>query len=951
MSVERIDIQIREDGSRVVKRNLDDIGDSSKKSADGVDLLKRALQGLLAVLAIDKIKQYADAWASASGQIAIATKNTQEATAVQDKLFKAAQNTRQGFTDVVDLYTRAARAGKDLGASQNDIIKFTEGVGKALAVQHTSSTQASGALLQLGQALGGAKIQAQEFNSLIDGAPVILQTVARGMDATGGSIGKLTQLVKSGQVTNKEFFDAFLKGSAQLDEDFAKSSFAIGQGLTVIENGFIKFIGELNESTKASQTFGKLARWIAENMDFLATALLAVGAAVAVAFAPGAIIAFTAAVGRLFALIYANPFIALAAGIAAAVVYLAKFGDEMSAGIDKTTSLNDVFRALGEIVTPVLDTITTAFQTLFNTVENRAKDTPLTFASVVKDVAHTFDAIGGLLTGLGIAIYRTFAGIPGIISNSFNEAYNKVAGFVQDSINVAIQGINTLRSAVGKDPIELINIKQKDFDPKAFEKYGADISKSFDDGFAQQGGALEESVDAVFSRAAEIGKKRLADAAKAGGAVNLDQKGTPTKFVDEAAVAKEQKALEKLQNQLRSLLDQIAPVAGAQLEMAKAQDILNKSVDKGLISKDQQTAYLALLTQHYKDIVDPLGKVNRELDEQVRLLNMSSQARAIETQMTAATQDLLKQGIQLDATQTAALRAKLQAIQDLTAVVTAQDQILGESVQKRKDFQTQTEAIAKLLADPTSGFTKGDGAIATANAAQNAGLDITGTQTAIDAQIAQFTNMYATIDQLRTANLISEQTATQMRMQVDAEASQVRLANAQQFFGNLAVLSKSGNSKIAAIGKAAAITQATIDGVLAVQKALASAPPPVNYALAAAVGVSAAANVAQIAGLGFMTGGEFKVGGTGGADSQMVAFRASPGEKVAVSTPTQVRKGDPNAKGGAGGGNGDSGGNLRIINLVDPAMLQDFLSTPDGERVLVNTLQRNAMAIKNIANS
>lgn len=43
---------------------------------------------------------------------------------------------------------------------------------------------------------------------------------------------------------------------------------------------------------------------------------------------------------------------------------------------------------------------------------------------------------------------------------------------------------------------------------------------------------------------------------------------------------------------------------------------------------------------------------------------------------------------------------------------------------------------------------------------------------------------------------------------------------------------------------------------------------------------------------GFATGGSFMVGGGGGTDSQLVAFRATPGERVTVSTPQQ---------GGAGG--------------------------------------------------
>lgn len=81
------------------------------------------------------------------------------------------------------------------------------------------------------------------------------------------------------------------------------------------------------------------------------------------------------------------------------------------------------------------------------------------------------------------------------------------------------------------------------------------------------------------------------------------------------------------------------------------------------------------------------------------------------------------------------------------------------------------------------------------------------------------------------------------------EAYQKRLDQVDTFFGSLATLTRSSSEELRAIGKAAAIIQATIDGVLAVQKALASAPPPFNFALAAAVGAAAAVNVAEIAGM------------------------------------------------------------------------------------------------------
>ena len=106
-----------------------------------------------------------------------------------------------------------------------------------------------------------------------------------------------------------------------------------------------------------------------------------------------------------------------------------------------------------------------------------------------------------------------------------------------------------------------------------------------------------------------------------------------------------------------------------------------------------------------------------------------------------------------------------------------------------------------------------------------------------------------------------------------------RVAGLQSIFNQIATLSQSGNRTLASIGKSAAIANATIDGYAAVQKALASAPPPLNYALAAAVGTATAANVAKIAGVNFQEGGFVPpVGATRGADNQLASIRT--GEMV-----------------------------------------------------------------------
>lgn len=86
---------------------------------------------------------------------------------------------------------------------------------------------------------------------------------------------------------------------------------------------------------------------------------------------------------------------------------------------------------------------------------------------------------------------------------------------------------------------------------------------------------------------------------------------------------------------------------------------------------------------------------------------------------------------------------------------------------------------------------------------------------------------------------------------------EIRMQAYSTFAGGMGSLltELAGDNKAMLIaGKALSVTQATIDGVVATQKALSAYPPPYNYIAAAGTAAYAAANVAQITGLSFAQG-------------------------------------------------------------------------------------------------
>lgn len=175
---------------------------------------------------------------------------------VYDQLFDAAQRNAVPISDLATLYGRASLAAKDLGASQDQLVQFADNVALSLRAGGQSATESAGALLQLGQAISGTKVQAEEYNSLIDGAPALLQAVAAGMKETGDSVASLTRLVKDGKVSSKAFFDAFAAGAPILQDKVAGAEQTVSSGFVRLYNVLTDTAGKFNKSTESAKFFG-----------------------------------------------------------------------------------------------------------------------------------------------------------------------------------------------------------------------------------------------------------------------------------------------------------------------------------------------------------------------------------------------------------------------------------------------------------------------------------------------------------------------------------------------------------------------------------------------------------------------------------------------------------------------------------------------------------------------
>ncbi|MFB2553713.1 tape measure protein [Ensifer soli] len=178
-------------------------------------------------------------------------------TEVYDALYESANRNAAPIESLVTLYGRLSLTSKELGVTQAELLQFSDKIALALRVGGTSAESASGALLQLSQALGGGVVRAEEFNSVLEGAPTIAQAAAAGLAEAGGSVAKLRTLVVDGKVSSEAFFRAFLVGSETLESKVAGAALTTSQRFVQLSNVLVDTAGKIDTATGASGKFGE----------------------------------------------------------------------------------------------------------------------------------------------------------------------------------------------------------------------------------------------------------------------------------------------------------------------------------------------------------------------------------------------------------------------------------------------------------------------------------------------------------------------------------------------------------------------------------------------------------------------------------------------------------------------------------------------------------------------
>jgi tape measure domain-containing protein len=158
--------------------------------------------------------------------------------------------TRSSLEAVTNLYSKTAQNAKTLGASQQDVARFTEIVAKAVKSTSSGIAQDSAAIMQLGQALGSGVLAGDELKSILENSSGLAKAIADGL---GVGVGKLKEMGAAGEISGVRMFKGLLNQEKLVFDRFGKLSATYSEAFENLGNSIFILFDKVNKSISNSR--------------------------------------------------------------------------------------------------------------------------------------------------------------------------------------------------------------------------------------------------------------------------------------------------------------------------------------------------------------------------------------------------------------------------------------------------------------------------------------------------------------------------------------------------------------------------------------------------------------------------------------------------------------------------------------------------------------------------
>ncbi|MBN6080081.1 tape measure protein [Aggregatibacter actinomycetemcomitans] len=240
-----------------------------KKQVVGLAALSRISIGLVGIAnTSDEYKNY-------QARINLVSASNREAKGTFKELMQIADDTGKLFNATAELYTRSYRALGDK-ANSAELLQFTKTIQQATVVSGANAQEASAAIIQLSQGLASGTLRGEEFNSVSEQMPIILEILQKSLGKTRGELRKMAE---QGELTPQLIIGAMKEAKDEIQRQYDAMPHTIGRAINELSNAWLRFIGQTDKVVPAVSLVASAVSALAKNLDELGTVLLIVAGA------------------------------------------------------------------------------------------------------------------------------------------------------------------------------------------------------------------------------------------------------------------------------------------------------------------------------------------------------------------------------------------------------------------------------------------------------------------------------------------------------------------------------------------------------------------------------------------------------------------------------------------------------------------------------------------------
>ncbi|EKM7675741.1 tape measure protein [Salmonella enterica] len=254
---------------------FDAADDAAQSLSSSLGELSKIAAAVMAILSVNQVSQYADAWTELNNKLANALRPNEELVDVTERVFNITQQTRSSLEATASLYARLERATRQYGTSAQDLVKLTTIINQGFVVSGATAEEAENAIIQLSQGLASGALRGEEFNSVNEQGNRLIVALA---DSMGVTIGQMRQLAAEGKLTTDVVVNGLLSQGATIGAEFAKTTTTISQAMQVAGNNITKFFGESSSVKTTVAIFNTAIIAMSDNIGGLSAVLTAVAA-------------------------------------------------------------------------------------------------------------------------------------------------------------------------------------------------------------------------------------------------------------------------------------------------------------------------------------------------------------------------------------------------------------------------------------------------------------------------------------------------------------------------------------------------------------------------------------------------------------------------------------------------------------------------------------------------